>query len=92
LLQLRTGHIPLAKHLHRIQKADSPICPNCHQADESVAHFLLHCPAYHTARNTMHHAAGPNAFVVSKLLSSPKLLPHLFRFLGRTGCFHTVHG
>ncbi|KAF7363687.1 RNA-directed DNA polymerase from transposon X-element [Mycena sanguinolenta] len=36
LLQLRSGHVPLAKHLHRIQKADSPICPCCRQADESV--------------------------------------------------------
>jgi hypothetical protein len=29
LLQLRTGHIPLAKHLHQIRRADSPICPRC---------------------------------------------------------------
>jgi hypothetical protein len=29
LIQLRTGHVPLAKHLHKIQKADSPICPHC---------------------------------------------------------------
>ncbi|KAJ7606520.1 hypothetical protein FB45DRAFT_685174, partial [Roridomyces roridus] len=43
LLQLRPGHCPLSKHLHRINKADSPICPCCRQADESVAHYLLHC-------------------------------------------------
>jgi ribonuclease HI len=92
LIQLRTGHVPLAKHLHKIQKADSPICPRCRQADESVAHFLLHCTAHADARRELHRAAGPNARVLSKLLGSPKLLPHLFRFLGRTGRFHSVHG
>jgi len=29
LSQLRTGHAPLAKHLHRIGKSDSLICPAC---------------------------------------------------------------
>jgi hypothetical protein len=31
LTQLQTGHAPLAKHLHRIKKADSPMCPSCLQ-------------------------------------------------------------
>jgi hypothetical protein len=31
-------------------------------------------------------------YILSKLLGSSKLLPHLFRYLGRTGRFHTVHG
>ncbi|KAF8156730.1 hypothetical protein B0H34DRAFT_658337, partial [Crassisporium funariophilum] len=29
LFQLRTGHAPLAKHLHRIGKVDTPRCPCC---------------------------------------------------------------
>lgn len=29
LMQLRTGHAPLNKHLHRIKSADSPLCPAC---------------------------------------------------------------
>jgi len=29
LTQLCTAHAPLTKHLHRIRKAGSPICPNC---------------------------------------------------------------
>ena len=36
LTQLRTGHAPLAKHLHRIKKTDSPICPACLQETETV--------------------------------------------------------
>jgi len=50
LSQLRMGHIPLAKHLHHISKADSLTCPACHQAEETTQHFLLHCPAHNTAR------------------------------------------
>ncbi|KAF8231877.1 hypothetical protein L208DRAFT_1466842 [Tricholoma matsutake] len=46
LLQLRTGHIPLNKHLHWIQKAELPTCPCCHHHDETVAHYVLHCPAH----------------------------------------------
>jgi ribonuclease HI len=36
LTQLRTGHAPLAKHLHRIKKADSPLCPACLQETETI--------------------------------------------------------
>jgi zinc-binding in reverse transcriptase len=40
LTQLRTGHVPLAKHLFRIGKADSPVCPACQQADETIQHYI----------------------------------------------------
>jgi hypothetical protein len=46
LTQLQTGHAPLAKHLHRIKKTDSPMCPACLQGTETVQHFMLHCPAH----------------------------------------------
>ncbi|KAF7333334.1 RNase H domain-containing protein [Mycena venus] len=92
LLQLRTGHVPLAKHLHKIGKADSPVCPGCRLADETVGHYLLHCPAHRDARRELRRAGGPQTEVISKLLGIPELLPHLFKYLGRTGRFHTVHG
>jgi ribonuclease HI len=34
LIQLRTGHAPLNKHLFHIKSADSPICPACEDAHE----------------------------------------------------------
>ena len=46
LVRLRTGHIALNQHLHRMGKADTPVCPCCRRADETVHHFLLHCPAH----------------------------------------------
>jgi hypothetical protein len=92
LLQLHTGHIPLAKHLHRINKADSPICPCCRQADETVVHYLLCCSAHHDARQELSRKGGRPATVLSKLLGSPELYPPLFQFVARTGRFHNVHG
>ena len=46
LIQLRTGHAPLNKHLHDIRCTDSPVCPACEDAHETVHHYLLTCPAY----------------------------------------------
>ncbi|THU94581.1 hypothetical protein K435DRAFT_591497, partial [Dendrothele bispora CBS 962.96] len=46
LVQLCTGHIPLKRHLHRICRADTPICPCCRRHPETVQHFLLPCPAH----------------------------------------------
>lgn len=45
-MQLRTGHIGLNKHLHRIGKAESPYCPVCKKVEETVQHYLFGCPAY----------------------------------------------
>jgi zinc-binding in reverse transcriptase len=57
LAQLRTGHAPLAKHLHRIGKMDSPICPACSQCEETIQHFMLHCTAHQVARQALAYVA-----------------------------------
>ncbi|KAJ7097478.1 hypothetical protein C8R44DRAFT_550983, partial [Mycena epipterygia] len=46
LLQLHVEHTILNKHLHRINRADFPLCPCCYQAEETVIHYLLHYPAH----------------------------------------------
>ena len=53
LLQLRTGHMPLNKHLYRITKAISPYCPHCPQCEETVLHFLVECPHYENHRTLL---------------------------------------
>ena len=45
-----TGHIGLNKHLYRINRADSPLCPNCSDTEETVAHFIGQCPTYMSIR------------------------------------------
>ena len=45
-----TGHIGLNKHLYRINRADSPNCPNCLDTEETVEHFIGQCPTYYRIR------------------------------------------
>ena len=45
-----TGHIGLNKHLHRINRSDTPNCPNCIDTEETVAHYIGQCPPYSRMR------------------------------------------
>ena len=85
LFQLRSGHVPLNTYLHRIKKADSPICPSCHQYRETVMHYVMRCVTHTAARHAMFYAAGRDARNLGKLLTTPKLLPHLFQYIRTTG-------
>ncbi|KAG2127127.1 hypothetical protein DEU56DRAFT_691148, partial [Suillus clintonianus] len=44
LIGLRTRHIALNQHLHRLGKSQSPNCPHCNGSPETIPHFLLSCP------------------------------------------------
>ena len=92
LFRLRSGHVPLNKHLHRIQKADSPTCPCCHQHDKTVMHYVMHCPAHKNVRCEMIGAGGRGARDLSKLLTEPKFFPHLFQFIGHSRRMQSVFG
>ena len=87
LTQLRTGHAPLAKHLHRIKKADSPMCPACLQDTESIQHFMLHCPAHRDARLILRNETGGRDLKIDKLFTNSKTLRALFRYVADTGRF-----
>lgn len=84
LTQLRTGHVPLAKHLHRINRCDSPICPACLSSSESVAHLIIHCSAFHNARQTLRRNTGGRSIDIAQILTTKKFLPALFNFLAET--------
>jgi ribonuclease HI len=92
LIQLRTGHIGLNAHLNRIRRTDSPLCPCCRRQDETVEHFLLHCPAHHAARSTLTDRTGPDSRNIKKLLAKPEYLPHLFRFIAATERMRQIFG
>ncbi|KAF8802975.1 hypothetical protein BYT27DRAFT_7110958, partial [Phlegmacium glaucopus] len=87
LTQLRTAHIPLAKHLHRMGKAESPLCPTCHEHDETVIHFILLCPAFVVPRRAMQALLGPIAHDLPKILNSSVALKPLFRYIKDTKRF-----
>ena len=91
LIQLRTGHAPLNQHLHRITKADTDLCPKCEQARETVAHFILDCPEYEEARARMYFKLGPPATSLQYLLTDPKAMKPLFRFIHDTRRFAATY-
>lgn len=92
LMQLWTKHAPLNFHLHRIAKVDSPTCPGCEQARETVAHFIMDCPAFEEARAHMYFSIGLNAHSLQYLLSEPKAMRPLFCFIRDTCCFAAPYG
>jgi hypothetical protein len=92
LFQLRVGQVPLRAHLYRITRAEAPNCEKCHGAIESVHHFLMVCPAYARERRVMAREGGRETRTMGKLLSSEKLLPHLFRYVASTGRFAKTLG
>ncbi|KAF7337390.1 RNA-directed DNA polymerase from transposon X-element [Mycena sanguinolenta] len=91
LFQLRSHHAPLAKHLYRLNKSPTPICPCCGLHEETVDHYLHFCNAHDDARRQL-RAANRLAAHSKHLLTSPDLQPDLFRYIQRTGRFHAVFG
>ncbi|KII84396.1 hypothetical protein PLICRDRAFT_66227, partial [Plicaturopsis crispa FD-325 SS-3] len=81
-------------YLHRIRKAESPLCPACHQREETVHHFLVTCPAWDAQRHALKQALpwGERALTMRGLLSQPKSLEHLLRFVGNTGRLRAQFG
>ncbi|KAL7277809.1 hypothetical protein ACG7TL_002174 [Trametes sanguinea] len=92
LIQLRSGHAPLAAHLHRIGKVDSADCPMCGEARETVLHYLLQCPGFAAARHRHLAPLGMGGVQLSKLLNSDDTMEPLFSFINATGRFRTVFG
>lgn len=90
LFQLRSGHIPLNKHLHRINCTPSPRCPACDERDETVEHFLLHCPAYDRMRQRMFYEHGTRTRSLHHLLNSKSMLTPLFQYIQATGRFRGI--
>lgn len=92
LIQLITEHVPLYRYLHRFKKADSSTCPACHQADESVHHFLIVCQAYDVPRREMRRELRGKAGKLDSLLTDERCTKALFKFITATQRFRTTHG
>ena len=48
-----TGHLGLQAHLHKIGAVVNSICRACGEDDESLEHFLCHCPAFANIRSQL---------------------------------------
>ncbi|KAG2051246.1 hypothetical protein BDR06DRAFT_866575, partial [Suillus hirtellus] len=92
LLQLRTEHTPLNKHLHHIAKLQSPTCSSCHQKEESVYHYILECPAFIRPRNILRKSLGTQDLTLKKLLNDRKAIRKLLIFAAQTKHFQSTFG
>ncbi|KIJ04480.1 hypothetical protein PAXINDRAFT_27647, partial [Paxillus involutus ATCC 200175] len=92
LVWMRTKHITLNEHLHRIKKSDTPDCPHCPGLKESVAHFVLVCPQYARERFILARSLRRQARYLRYLLSDSKAVPLLINYVNSTGCLKTTFG
>ncbi|KAF8579206.1 hypothetical protein K439DRAFT_1360161, partial [Ramaria rubella] len=88
LIQLRTGHAPLNKHLAAIGSVDSPLCPSCQQHEELMHHFLFQCPTYARQRHQLVSTLQQDATHISTLLSNRDAITPLFKHIKQTKRFH----
>lgn len=91
IFQLRCGHYPLKKFLHRIGAEDTDKCEDC-AAKETQAHFLIYCRKYTTQRRAFRQILKEekikvNINSVKALLDTPTVYPHLAEFIRETGRF-----
>ncbi|PSS34250.1 hypothetical protein PHLCEN_2v1706 [Hermanssonia centrifuga] len=80
-------HAPLQKLLHKIGKVETPTCPACHEAPETVAHYIIHCPAFNHPRLALAFELGDNAKSLTVLFTNAKSLQPLFQYIHRTKRF-----
>jgi len=90
ITQLITGHAPLNKHLHHIGKADSATCPCCHEHEETIIHFLLHCPVHWQARALMMAEISDNEQNLAGLFATHENRKQLLNFISKTTRFRAV--
>ena len=92
LTQLRTGHVPLYAHLHRINRSTTSTCPTCGEAPETPTHFLLDCPTYAIHRAIQFRTLGREGRKLSVLLNSKNALRPLFAYINATERFRRIFG
>ena len=83
--QLRMGHAPLNKHLHRFKRSDTPNCLQCGDTTpETIHHFLFTCPRYDCKRFIMERDVGRKVYHTAYLLSNANTKTHLLKYINET--------
>ena len=75
ITQLRISHVPLNSYLSRFCKVNSAHCPACGENNETVEHFLLHCPGFAHERWALKRKAGDSLTLASLLANEKTVLP-----------------
>jgi hypothetical protein len=87
LNRIRSGHLPTNVFLHRINRADSPTCPACGLANESIRHVMYKCPEYRQVRRKRLDGLGCNSRDTRFLLSTKKGIEATAKYLKGTRRF-----
>lgn len=82
----------LNRHLYKMQKTTSPLCPTCGRSDKTVHHFLTQCPMYRVPRERMEHTLKRGATEIRILLGRLNAMPALFQYINDTGRFKATFG
>ncbi|KAG0697406.1 Histone deacetylase 11 [Chionoecetes opilio] len=86
LTRLRLGHTRLTAHLHRLCLSPDPHCPWCMNIPETIEHFLLQCPRFHSHRVVLQSqllALNVTTFDLPTLLAAAGGNGHERDFMGR---------
>ena len=93
ILQIRSGHFPLNKYLHRINKADTDKCLLCAEnqneaaTPETINHYLFECQAHAVYREELIDKIGIQQFHLPNIMKDANRIKHLVTFINRTGRF-----
>jgi len=91
LIQLRTGHIPLQAYLHRIGKAGTPICQQCHEEEETVSHYVCRCRAYREQRRELRRSTGERDDISWGILGRKETIRQVLKYIADTKRFEESH-
>jgi hypothetical protein len=82
--QLKTGHIGLNAHLHRIKISETAACTACKQYNETVDHVLRHCRAYDEPRLQLRRHVRRDMTDLRKLLGNDNNITYVAAFVRKT--------
>ena len=77
IFRLRTQHIPLNSHLHRIGAIKEKACPLCDYQEETVEHHLFHCLKLNDLRLQL---LPPQPSIHNTLFGTPRQLKNTCTF------------
>ncbi|TFK33908.1 hypothetical protein BDQ12DRAFT_584809, partial [Crucibulum laeve] len=83
LVQLRTGHGPLAGYLHRIGKL-TRIDHARIAVQESIQHFLFDCPTCARERAALDRVLGSDSCNLKYVITTEKGIEALLKFVHQT--------
>lgn len=83
IVQLPTRMVGLNAWLHKIRRAESPLCQIC-QRREDVPHFIFFCSCFTHFRSPLRTALGRKASSLGYLLTNKKGIRYLLRYVHAT--------